>query len=271
MLQTVEKTAIAGVVAGVVTRLGKQERATARHTRAAEKNARDIAQAQAKLEASLDTILDRIEQGLANVMALHEVDEVKRFLHVLWADNKRKFTLYQVVNDDVVTVELNPGCVSVTLKGQRVSSVQTVGKIARFRDCELGADFLHYGPSWPPRAFFWNLFVSPLTNDYWETSDYRSDGFPGFIGRDFESRKRNVTKRQLDRFDTFTSLTLQKKTDEHLYSLRGYSDDPDVGYWRQWSEMGVDVNHILSRFFYDCADPEVLGKHLSVAINNLRT
>lgn len=269
MLQIADKTAIAGVIASVAARLGKQERAVARRTKVAQKATREIARAQAKLEAALDTILDRIEQGFSNVMALYAEPEMSRFLETLWSDKERTFTLYQVANSDVVTVELRPGHLLVNVKGERISSVQTAGGMVRYHDCELGAEFSSDNTYRASRAFFWSLFLNPLTGDFWEDSDYRSTELQLFVGRDFKNRRRKVTAAQLERFDSFTSLTLQKKTDEHLYSLRGYSDDPDVGYWRQWSEMGVDVNHILSRFFYDCADPEVLGKHLSAAIQNI--
>ena len=276
MLHVADKKVIDGVVSAVSLSLAKQQRSAERRISAAQQAAQKAAEEQALRVANLNELLDTVERGLVNVAELLNEPSINHLLATLWEDGKKEFVLYAVSNSDGVVVSLRPGIVAVTVDGLRVSCVQAAGSSnVRYTKCTLGADFPYCGPYWSARAFFGDLIINELDHDYWHDSSYRvEDGSRmeswGWLIQDrFVKSATKVTSHQLGRFHNFTSLGLEADTKKHLRSLEQFRDDPDVGHWKDWGEMGVDIAHIPARFFYDCADPQVLGKHLSVALRKM--
>jgi hypothetical protein len=203
-------------------------------------------------------IIERAEKGwLSLLTALRTPKLSELFAHTHY------FNLYSVGDEATeVTVAIVRSKIELSITGSRVSSCQEVGGRTSYTDCSTVRQYSIVEDS-VPSAFFRSVFTENFRREWFDwLEDVTDEAYDAKMNP-------GVGAEALKQFFSFDSTSIISKTNGEMEELKRVDEEGfDVS--PAWIEMNIQSGWVLIRFFYDCADPEVLGKHLSAALQNLR-
>ncbi|MEN9920231.1 MAG: hypothetical protein RL538_124 [Candidatus Parcubacteria bacterium] len=259
-LSVAEVSAINIVVRSVRNTAHRQTLAARRRDAAEAEKQKNLQRRTALHQERFLGIISRAEKGwLSLLTALRTPKLQELFSHTPY------FELYSAADEATnVAVAIVGNKIELSITGTRVSSCQAAGMATSYRDCHTTRRYIIID-DFVPVAFFRSIFAENFDYEWFDWlesgEDWSDESFA-------EERARGVDSHALKQFFSFSSTSIFSQTQEMIEDNDNASRE-GFQVLRAWEEMHISPGWVLVRFFHDCADPEVLGRHLSDALKRL--